>query len=790
MNEELRLGSLRSRKARARSRLSRINGRLLIICGGTVATAATFLLLAESSARPIYGSGALGLALMMAGLWLEQDLKRLAPSKNPKTLDDIIEPALLASFGRDNRPSPKRAWQLAVARSEGRFMISRLLLPAEALADQLSDDPGDMVPVWRQVRHLAETAKTGQLDGGTLVAALLFGSQPVMRRLAALKLNKQDILAVLEWLERVTGYSRQPKSYFGGIGRDWASGYTPQLERYGQNISRQVEAAGGHFHTLAGTELLDTLVYNLAEGHGSIAIIGEAGTGKSSLVGALAERLLSGRDKKLEFYQIFSLNASAILSAAKNQLERVMLNLLGEAARAGNIILFLDEARLFFSNGTGSFDAARILLPLLKNSRVKIIAAFTPTDFQRLRAENESLAAAFSTVTVTEPDEATTMDILEDSALSLEHRSGLLVSFAAVKEAYRLSGRYLQEAFYPGKAIDLLEQSAAYAQQRVITAAAVAKAVETARGVRVSRAEAPEADLLLHLEQAIHTRMINQSRAVGVVAASLRRSRAGVSSAKRPVGSFLFLGPTGVGKTELARSLAAVYFGDEQQMIRLDMSEYQRPGDLARLLDGGERAGQSLILAVRKQPFAVVLLDEIEKAHPTILNLFLQLLDEGRLTDSNGRAASFQSAMVIATSNAGSTAIIERVGRGERLEDFERPLINKLIAEGQFKPELINRFDEVVLFRPLDEGELGQVAKLMLDEINRTLAAQNIKVTLTDAALGLIVKTGYDPQFGARPMRRTMQKMVEDAIASRILGGQLKPGQELILDAPELFPPG
>src|SRR6185437_11344963 len=320
--------------------------------------------------------------------------------------------------------------------------------------------------------------------------------------------------------------------------------------------------------------------------------------------------------------------------------------------------------------------------------------------------------------------------------------------------AYRLSGRYNQDMAYPGRAIQLIEQSLSHAEGNVVTERSVQKAVEQTRGVKVGAAAPVEANELLHLEDKIHERMINQSRAVSVVAAALRRARAGVANPRRPIGSFLFLGPTGVGKTELAKAIAATYFGAESNMIRLDMSEYQQTSDVSRLLSNGQDDQKSLIMAVRQQPFTVVLLDEIEKAHPNVLNLLLQLLDEGKLTDVSGRAASFKDAIVIATSNAGATEIRERVSRGEELHTFEEEFVNNLISSGQFKPELLNRFDEIVLFRPLKLEELVQLVTLMLNEVNHTLAAQNISVELTETAAEKIVQAGYDPRIGARPLRR------------------------------------
>jgi ATP-dependent Clp protease ATP-binding subunit ClpA len=378
------------------------------------------------------------------------------------------------------------------------------------------------------------------------------------------------------------------------------------------------------------------------------------------------------------------------------------------------------------------------------------------------------------------------MDILEDSAINIEHQHKIVITYEAIREAYRLSGRYDTENAYPGKAINLIEQALSHADHSVVTAESVQKAIEQTRGVKAASAAPIEADQLLHLEDLIHQRMINQTRAVKVVAAALRRSRAGVANPNRPIGSFLFLGPTGVGKTELAKSIAATYFHDEANMIRLDMSEYQQPDDVQRLLSNGQTENDSLIMAVRRQPFSVVLLDEIEKAHPNILNLLLQMLDEGSLTDSAGRPASFRDCVIICTSNAGADTIRQRIEKGEELENFEKEFTDQLINSGQFRPELLNRFDEIVLFRPLKPEELAQVVKLMVKGINKTLSAQNISIDLTDAAIFKIVEVGNDPRLGARPMRRALQRAVEDGIANRILTGQAQAGDHITLDVQDL----
>jgi ATP-dependent Clp protease ATP-binding subunit ClpC len=400
-----------------------------------------------------------------------------------------------------------------------------------------------------------------------------------------------------------------------------------------------------------------------------------------------------------------------------------------------------------------------------------------------LRGSNPSLATLLTPVVLQEMDEAGVLGVLEDTAVSLEARQRILITYEALHEAYRLSGRYEQDEAYPGKAIKLLQQAVAHADQSVVTALSVQQAVEQSRGVKVATAAPAESDQLLHLEDAIHERMINQTHAVGVVSNALRRARAGVSNPKRPIGSFLFLGPTGVGKTELAKSIAAIYFGNESNMIRLDMSEYQQPDDVQRMLSSD--AG-SLLIAIRQQPFAVVLLDEIEKAHPNVLNLLLQLLDEGQLTDASGRAASFKDAVIIVTSNAGADTIRSKIEAGESLESFAPQFADELIGSGQFKPELLNRFDELVVFRPLKPEELKQVVSLMVSEINGTLANQNISIELTSAATDKIVEQGNDPRLGARPMRRMLQRAVEDVVAQKILKGEAHPGEHLTLDVGDL----
>ena len=340
-----------------------------------------------------------------------------------------------------------------------------------------------------------------------------------------------------------------------------------------------------------------------------------------------------------------------------------------------------------------------------------------------------------------------------------------------------MSNRYIHDVAQPRASVQLLESAAQRASGGVVNPSVVAQTIEQTLGIKVggnlqSGDAQAEKDKLLHLEELIHQRMINQTKAVSAVASALRRARAGVRNENRPIGTFLFLGPTGVGKTELAKSLAAVYFSGEDHLVRIDLNEYVRAEDVARLIADGATDPMSLSAQVQKDPFSVVLLDEIEKAHPNVLTTLLQVLDEGVLRDINNRPISFRDTILIATSNAGADKIRQYIEAGYQLE--------------QFKPEFLNRFDEIAVFRPLTKTELLQVIDLILVGINKNLANQKVAVAVDDQAKLALVEAGYDPRLGARPMRRVVQRTVENIVAEKILTGELVPGSGIRLSLADI----
>jgi ATP-dependent Clp protease ATP-binding subunit ClpC len=448
-------------------------------------------------------------------------------------------------------------------------------------------------------------------------------------------------------------------------------------------------------------------------------------------------------------------------------------------------------------------------------------------------------------VLVSEPTVDETIDILHGLKDRYEAFHRVRISDEAIVAAAELSDRYIRDRFLPDKAIDLIDQSSARVRLRMqtkdddtrsleedlrrlarerdqatnsenydragelksqidsrqgkledrrrgrqrapeVTAEDIAEVVARATGIPVSQLTTEERERLLRLEQELHARVVGQEEAVAAIAEAVRRSRAGLGDPQRPVGSFLFLGPTGVGKTELARALAEALFGDENLMVRFDMSEFQERHTVSRLVGappgyvGYDEAGQ-LTEAVRRRPYAVLLFDEIEKAHADVFNILLQILDDGRLTDAQGRTVDFKHAVVIMTSNLGAARIQEQARTNESFEQLKADLMQ--ILQQSFRPEFINRIDEIIVFRALTAEQLVEITGLMLDRLRRRLRAQEIEVEFTDDAVRLLAERGFDPEFGARPLRRTIQRLVENELSRMVLSGEVQPGNTVTVDA-------
>jgi len=713
----------------------------------------------------------------MIGEWYVRELKEVPRTKNGTRVDDLIDSEILGLL--PSQPSPQNIAAIVGKVNGGFFFAARFGVGGSFLEQLVSTNRDDTTAVWNEALAIASTVG-GRISAGVLVLALFRQIQNKETLLGHLQLEEADLVSGIQWYHRLedlialhTGKNQRS----GGIGRDWSFGWIPQLSHFGQNISGSPVGLSG-----VREEALQQIMRLLENGRASIGLVGQTGVGKTEIVYELASRLMQPDKtvpKAIQYRQVFMLDASRLLSIAsgRGQLEELVGSLLGEAYAAKNIIICLDNAQLFFEEGVGSVDISTLLLPILEAGRLPIILSMDEQRYLQISKRLPTLATALQRVPIKPTDEADTLKVLEEKIPQLEYRYKVTYMYQALKEAYKLSARYVYDIAMPGQAISLLESSAEYAEGKLVTAQSIQKAIEKTTGVKTASVDdETERSTLLNMESLIHARMIGQDRAVSVVADALRRARSGVRNLQRPVGTFMFLGPTGVGKTELAKSLASVYFGGEDKMIRLDMNEFVSADDVARLISDGTEDPSSLTAQVMKNPFSVILLDEIEKAHSTVLSTLLQLLDEGILRDTRNREVSFRDTIVIATSNAGSDRIQEYIHRGYSLEQFESNFLDELINSNIFHPEFLNRFDEMVVFRPLQKNELLQVVDLILVSVNKNLSEQKITVTVAQDAKEYLVEAGYDPRLGARPMRRVVQRAVENTIAKLLLAKEVLPG--------------
>ncbi len=729
--------------------------------------------------------------------WYMGELTKLEPSDLIKSTSDISSVLDRRVLGK----LPPEVSPLAIAevmsKLPGGFFYGSRYGAGKGMLKQSSPDPITSSLVWQTALQLSIQSNQPIISQAAVVAGLILAIPAHDMMLAELRVDGQDIAEGVQWyahIDKVIEYHKQKRN-FGGIGRDLSFGWAPLLNRVGYNLSESIQNGGLLQRVTDGhIDDINQMMHLMSQpGRRNAVLVGDVGVGKTTLAYAFAQKLIEEKNtipKTLQYHQVVTLDAANLIANAKGrgQLEELLIRVFNEVMAAKNVIIFLDEAQLFLKDGTGTVDLSSLLLPVIEGGGLRIILSLTEQEWLRLSQTNPGLAQLMNRIAVKPLPEHDVFQVMEDQVLLLESRNRVVYMHQALKEAYRLSDRYIHEQVFPGKAIKLLEAASGFPEQDIfITAQSVQQAVEKSFDVKVQTANTvEEKHTLLNLEDKIHERMINQTRAVKLVSDSLRRARAGVRNENKPIGTFLFLGPTGVGKTELSKALASVYFGGESRMVRVDLNEYSRPSDTSRLLAVGATDPYSLCAQIAKQPFSVVLLDEIEKAHPNVLNLLLQMLDEGVLRDTANKPISFKDSIIIATSNAGADKIRAHIEKGEQLEDFEDNFIQELISSNIFRPEFLNRFDETVLFRPLTQPELLQVVDLLLVTINKTLAGRKVSVSLTDDAKQLLVETGYDPRLGARPLRRVVQRAVENIVAQRLLSGAAQPGQTIQLGIQEL----
>lgn len=607
------------------------------------------------------------------------------------------------------------------------------------------------------------------------------------------------VLHVAEWI-RLREKLREEHQRFAALAalkpktsmnRSMTARATPLLDRFSEDLT--LAAGYGYIPPLINREReMEELLRAIESGRRSVILVGGRGVGKQAIVEGLARRMVE-EDVPPDLFdrRLVSINLPQVIAAGDPGLasERFYA-ILDEVSSSGNILLVLYGIEALTGGaGAGPLDLAEGFASELDKGNFIAIATTTPELYTEY-IERRSLGAKLSRVDVPEMDPDAAIRVLMGKSGAIEYQNKVFFTFAAIERAVNLSARYIQGKALPDKALDIIREAAVLArkkrgEQSYVTAEDVASIIHDKTNIPVEAVTQDESDKLLNLEDRMHGRVIGQDAAVTAVAQAMRRARAELQEGKRPIANFLFLGPTGVGKTETAKTLADLYFGSEENMIRVDMSEYQMAESVNRMIgSSGDERGGLLTEAVRKNPFSIVLLDEIEKAHSDILNLFLQVMDDGRLTDGVGRTVDFTNVVLIATSNAGTQFIQEQMKAGAELERIKTMLLEQEL-KGIFRPEFLNRFDAIIVFKPLTQDDIEQITWLMLHAIEARLADKGIKFQVDDAAVNKLAAMGYDPLFGARPLRRVIQDTVDNQLADLILRKAVDRRDTIILE-PEL----
>ena len=591
------------------------------------------------------------------------------------------------------------------------------------------------------------------------------------------------------------------------IYQDSGTNKKSQLLTYGQDLTQI--AKDGKLDPIAGrdTEIDRAIHILLRRTKNNPIIIGEAGVGKTAIVEGLAEKIVSGAvPPQLVNKKIYQIDLASLVAGAshRGEFEERLKGVINEAiSSSGQVILFIDEIHTLIGTGDqeGSLDASNIIKPFLVRGQLQIIGTTTTSEYRKYFEKDKAFERRFQPILVEEPSEEVAVQMLKILKPKYENFHKVVITDEAIEAAVKLSKKYIGERFLPDKAVDLIDEASSdvklktgnSSEAKQVTAQDIQKVVSSWTGIPITTLTEDESKKLLQLEDRIHQRLIDQEEAVSAVSEAVRRGRIGLSSGSRPIASFVFLGPTGVGKTELAKSLAEILFGKEDAMIRLDMSEYMEKHEVAKLIGSppgyvGYEEGGQLTEAVRTKPYSIVLFDEIEKAHPDVFNMLLQVLEDGRLTDNKGVTVSFKNTIIICTSNIGSVLIQQQLTDDAKTpEDFGKKFAQlKILIQSElmkfFKPELYNRFDGIVIFKPLRQADMRQIASLGIKKTGDLLKDQGFGLQITDGALSRLAVEGFDPVFGARPLRRLIQNSIENQIAMLIINKTFVPKDVIIVD--------
>lgn len=615
-------------------------------------------------------------------------------------------------------------------------------------------------------------------------------------------IKDKELRAICDWITELEfskvntlrWWSRENLGRVRSLGRDWSYGQIYSLRKYEKPLLGGLSSSY-RIHSSYGVKELAEIETSLSRSRdANVLLVGDDEAGKLQIVGHLRDLIDEGSVMGgLHHKRVVLLDNDLMVAdnGTKQAFEEEFINVITEAINSGNIILVIEDLPGFIMS-TASFgvDLPALFQSYLTSPDLQIIALSDNGQYHNSIQKNPILNQHFETILVKDIDDLNTIKVLENEIVPIE-KAGLFFTFGSIEAIVEGAERYFSEGMMPDKAIDLLSEiipKLLSSGKKIVERKDVLELIETKTGIPLSGVSQAEKEKLLKLEDLLHKRIVGQDEAVKTISNAVRRARSGITNPNRPFGSFLFLGPTGVGKTETTKALAEVFFGDNASILRLDMSEFASSDALPKLT-GSFGGGQSGVLAnmVRENQYGVLLLDEFEKTTKEVMNLFLQILDEGFFSDGNGKKVIMRNLIIIATSNAGSDIIWNAMQQGKDLVVEKDNVIDQIIKDGIFKPELLNRFDGVVLFHPLQDSHLKEIAKIQLNKLHDRLAEQGIDLVINEALVNFVMKFGVDPKFGARPMNRAIQEKVEEIVAKKIIEGSIQKGSPVTLTSEELI---
>ncbi len=727
-----------------------------------------------------------------------------------KTFKAVEEAYMLAYKLGNNKVEPLHLFFVCLQEKEVAAIFSRLNVNAHSLISMIKKQltklgqGNDKLILSNEIKETLISSYIEAFDMGqrqvtikNLLTSSVQNSKVLNEIIYDLDVTVDKIFNVVSWFVANEETIKKYKEYrniarfkpSSNMDRAYTSVATKVLKNFAYDLTLAARSGKLEF-CINREEEITSIFQSIESGYGGIILVGQPGAGKKSIIHGIAQLMVKEdapsvlQDKRLMEVDL----ARLIGGTTPEQAETRMLEIIHEVARAGNIILYfkgIDKIVGITSGAEGSLDLASILASAIEKKSIYCFASVSTKSYLDY-IEESSLGLVMQKINVREPEGNQLIQIIESKVSYFEAKYKVYFSYSSLEQCIKFSKKYIYDKFFPKKAIDILEMvavktSKTKGEQSLVTKKDIASVISNITGIPLTQVTDSESQNLLNLEKKIHNRMIGQEEAVKMISASLRRARTQLREGNRPIANFLFLGPTGVGKTELAKSVSEVYFGKEDYMIRIDMSEYQHPDSVKKMIGDVHGTRGYLTEKVKKSPFSLILLDEIEKAHPDILNLFLQVMDDGRLTDGGGRTIDFSSSIIVATSNAGAIYIQEEVKKNTSIEQIKDGLINEHLNK-VMRPEFINRFDGVIVFKPLTISNVIEIARLMLGKLEKLLDLKGIKMKISEEGLKKIAQEGFDPKFGARPLRRAIQDLIENKIANKILIGELNRRDTISID--------